>query len=338
MEIALKKLGFEVTALRDATAREMLTAIREFGREQTNYDVRLFYYTGHGIQYESSNYLIPVDASIENGTDVQFEGVDVGRVLAAMASAVSGVKIVILDSCRNDPYYSRFKSLHKGLSPVIKASDNTLVVYSTSPDNVAEDGDGRNSPFTAAFLRHISTPDKDIEGIMQQVREEVKLATGGKQIPWSSSSLTTPWYPVRIVVKETPPKKYPEEMDSLRNLRAQLQKEYDRRQQQRTAFSVIGWVSVGVSVISGTAAGVSYYFGRTAMDAYNGAKTSPEAMASRKEAEMYSAIFTAMAIATGISLPIGVLAFILQPDSSSTKQKLEILDQRIKSMEMDTVK
>lgn len=64
------------------------------------------------------------------------------------------------------------------------------IAYATQPDNVAQDGSGRNSPFTSALLKFMERPGLSLPDLMIEVRKEVLNATNGKQVPWDSSSLT----------------------------------------------------------------------------------------------------------------------------------------------------
>ena len=64
-----------------------------------------------------------------------------------------------------------------------------MISFSTQPDNVALDGDGRNSPFTTALLKHLVDRGIDIDVVMRRVRADVIAQTHQKQIPWDHSSL-----------------------------------------------------------------------------------------------------------------------------------------------------
>jgi hypothetical protein len=187
---ALRKLGFLVVEGRDLDRRAMEEKVREFGRELDNAALALFFYAGHGMQIGSRNYLIPVDGKLERAGDQNFETIEVGQVLAQM-EATKRVNLVFLDACRDNPLARTFVrgSGTRGLA-VVRGAVGTMIAYATQPDAVARDGTGRNSPFTAALLKHISTPGLDIAALMRRVRADVIAATGDEQVPWDHSSLT----------------------------------------------------------------------------------------------------------------------------------------------------
>ena len=110
MAATLNRLGFAVTLLRDADQRTMESAIHTFSRQLRQGGVGLFYFAGHGIQVEGENYLIPIGANLEKETDVRYEAVHVGRVLDGMEDAGNDLNIVILDSCRNNPFARSWRS------------------------------------------------------------------------------------------------------------------------------------------------------------------------------------------------------------------------------------
>lgn len=111
---SLRRLGFTVKTIQNGTKREMYSAIRNFGSELEAYDVGLFYFAGHGLQYEGNNYLVSVDSNIQRETDIPFETTELNRILAEMEAAGTKVNIVILDACRNNPYASRLRSMNRG--------------------------------------------------------------------------------------------------------------------------------------------------------------------------------------------------------------------------------
>lgn len=192
---ALRRIGFEVVEGRNLDKRAMEDKVREFGRKLDQSSIALFYYAGHGIQVAGRNHLLPVDAKLERATDLPFETIDVDLVLEQM-QAEKRVNLVFLDACRNNPLTRSFAarpgtrsaSTGPGLAS-IKSPMGTLIAYATQPDNVAYDGDGRNSPFTAALLRHIRTPGLEISSVMKRVRSDVVAATSEQQVPWDHSSL-----------------------------------------------------------------------------------------------------------------------------------------------------
>lgn len=196
MAESLRQLGFEVEVIKDADQRRMKRAIASFGerlRDAGPQATSLFFYAGHGIQSRGINYLVPVGARIRKESDVDIESVAAEAVLAQMEEAGTRTNIVILDACRNMPLSRSFRSGSGGLAPM-NAPNGTFIAYSTAPGSVAEDGQGRNSPFVAALLENIGRPGEPIEAIFRDVRRNVLAATDGHQRPWDASSLIAPFY------------------------------------------------------------------------------------------------------------------------------------------------
>jgi uncharacterized caspase-like protein len=192
---ALRRIGFDVIEGRDLEKRAMEDKIRDFGHKLDKADVALFFYAGHGLQVGGKNYLVPIDAKLDRAGDLSFETVEVGLVMGQM-EAEKRVNLVFLDACRDNPLTrslaralgTRSASVGQGLAS-IQSAVGTMIAYATQPDNVALDGEGRNSPFTAALLRHIATPGLEISSLMKRVRADVVAATRERQVPWDHSSL-----------------------------------------------------------------------------------------------------------------------------------------------------
>jgi len=169
----------------------MITAMREFGKQLRRGNTGLFYYSGHGLQLENRNFLVPIGADIKSEADVEFESVDANRVLRQMEQANNGVNLVFLDACRDNPYASSFKSLTRGLARMDSPS-GTLIAYATAPGDVAEDGTGRNGTFTKHFLSALGTMSHlSVADLLTEVTGKVKAETSGFQNPWISMSLGT---------------------------------------------------------------------------------------------------------------------------------------------------
>jgi uncharacterized caspase-like protein len=186
---ALKQMGFTVVLLRDADLRGMREAIETFRRQLRPGVVGLFYFAGHGLQVKGENYLVPIGARINREQDVDFETVQVGRILGAMEDAANEINVVILDACRNNPYARSSRSFQRGLA-VTQAITGSLVAYATAPGSVAADGAGRNGVYTSHLLRNMRMPDLPIEQVFKNVRIGVRQETHGTQTPWETSSLT----------------------------------------------------------------------------------------------------------------------------------------------------
>lgn len=192
MTAALQRLGFTVVLKKNARQREMDEAIQDFGNRLKRGGVGLFYYAGHGIQVNGVNYLIPIKATINKESDVKYETVDANKVLDEMATANNGLNIVILDACRDNPFARSFRNASRGLAIVSTAPAGTFISYSTGPGQVARDGEGRNSPYTAALIQYMKEPGLPIEDVFKGVRQKLRKETG--QVPWELSSLEGRFY------------------------------------------------------------------------------------------------------------------------------------------------
>lgn len=191
---ALKRLGFEVVEGYDLTMDAMTATVRDFAQKLDGAKAGLVYYAGHGIAVGDENYLIPVDATLKSEADLDFKAVNVQLVLRQMQRD-ERVNIVILDACRDNPFAAqlagRSRSVARGLTAIeTQSASGILIAFATDPRAVALDGEsGGNSPFTAALLRHIETPDVSITTVMDRVRADVWEATNKKQKPWTNSSI-----------------------------------------------------------------------------------------------------------------------------------------------------
>jgi formylglycine-generating enzyme required for sulfatase activity len=202
MAATLRQLGFEVTPLHDATYNDMETAVNTFHRQLRQGGMGLFYFAGHGLQVEGQNYLIPINARITRESEVKHRAVNATWVLEAMQEAGNGLNVMILDACRNNPYARQWRSTKQGLAGMAGAR-GVLVVYATSPDQVADDGSGRNGVYTKHLLRELTTPGVRVMDVVIRVTAAVEQETAGRQIPWFSGTLTE-----NFVVAPEPPQTY----------------------------------------------------------------------------------------------------------------------------------
>ena len=139
---------------RNATLKEMNRGIREFGDKLLNADVGLVYYSGHGMEVKGRNYLIPVNATLDREDEIGFETVDASLIMEKMNTAKKQINILIIDACRDNVFSRSFRSASRGLAQM-DAPAGTYVAFSTAPGKTAQDGDGRNSPFTKNLIQYI---------------------------------------------------------------------------------------------------------------------------------------------------------------------------------------
>ena len=206
---ALGGLGFEVALELDADRDRMRRAVIDFGRSLRDGGIGLFYFSGHAVQLDGLNYMIPLGAEVESEDYVPVETVDVNDVLARMGSAENRLNIVILDACRNNPFKGIFRAVTRGLAQT-RSPTGTFIAYAAAPGELALDGKGtRNSPYTKALLETLEEPGLDLEDVFKRVRGEVLERTDRFQTPWTGSSIIGDFYfrlpePAPQVVSPTP--------------------------------------------------------------------------------------------------------------------------------------
>ncbi|WP_079539903.1 caspase family protein [Bradyrhizobium lablabi] len=210
----LKEAGFDVVDSRhDMPALEMRRALRDFADSARDADIAVIYYAGHGMEVDGTNYLIPVDAKLERDTDVFDEALSLDRILVA-AEPAKQLRLVILDACRDNPFAKSMKktvalrSIGRGLAQIEPTSPNTLIAYSAKAGSTAMDGDAKNSPFTIALAKHITTPGLDVRKAFGFVRDDVLKVTGNRQEPFVYGSLggnDVPLVPAKILPSAAAP-------------------------------------------------------------------------------------------------------------------------------------
>jgi uncharacterized caspase-like protein len=193
----LQEIGFSVTLMRNADKRSIDEAVEAFSRRLGPGDIGLFYFSGHGVQVDGENYLVPINAQLSRQADAQYDAVPLGKVINAVESTRATAKIIILDACRDNPFYRRWRSTFRGgatrglAAPLSSGVGGTLIAFSTAPGKVAADGIGNNSnsPFTTYLLRHLRTPNLEVGQLFRRVRGDVVAVTRNEQIPWVSEAL-----------------------------------------------------------------------------------------------------------------------------------------------------
>jgi len=197
----LKQAGFEVLYGTNLDGKSFEDTVRGFLRSMRQGDVSLVYYSGHAIQVAGQNYILPIDSSLTTPYDIEVETYNFSNILAYMGQA-SSLQIAILDACRDNPFKAGYYYLgdkkvevseNKGLAMTTPGL-GSLIVYSTAPDKAAYDGGGDLSPFSSAFASRALSPGIEVRELVTQIRNDVIAATGGRQIPWDVSSLTTSFF------------------------------------------------------------------------------------------------------------------------------------------------
>jgi hypothetical protein len=199
---SLRALGFEVILKIDVGKRDFDLAMAQFARLATFADTALFYYAGHALQHQGQNYLMPTDAELEDEISVRYQTISLDDVRAGLEHA-GGVKIMILDACRNNPVteglsrrmtgLARNVEMVRGLARIDRAQGD-VVAYATAANQVAADGSGRNSPFTAALLKRLGEAGLEIGTMFRRIAADVNEQTKGQQRPELLISLLSEYY------------------------------------------------------------------------------------------------------------------------------------------------
>ncbi|MDQ0470922.1 caspase family protein [Labrys wisconsinensis] len=195
MKAALETAGFDkVDTALDLGREAMVRTLRTFEDESTDADIAVVYYSGHGMEMNGENFLVPVDAKLNSDRDVEDEAVSLDRVLRSIDGA-KRLKLVILDACRNNPFIPKMahtkanRAVERGLGRVDPQGADTLIAFAAKAGTVASDGDDQNSPFTASLVKRLIEPGVDIRLALGNVRDDVLAATARQQEPFAYGSL-----------------------------------------------------------------------------------------------------------------------------------------------------
>jgi hypothetical protein len=191
----LQSAGFDEVALHENLGiRELRRAISDFAGMARDADTAVVYYSGHGIEVNGINYLIPIDAVLDQDIDVPYETYSLDNLVQVLEPA-RRLRLVMLDACRDNPFVRSMKrtvggrAVNRGLAPVEPTSVNTLIGYAAKAGSVALDGDGANSPYVIALLNNLATPGLDLRIAFGRVRDDVLKTTRNKQEPFVYGSL-----------------------------------------------------------------------------------------------------------------------------------------------------
>jgi hypothetical protein len=197
MAKVLRNVGFDVVEGSNLTRDKMTERLLEFGKKAQGADVALFFYAGHGMAVNGTNYLLPVDADIKSEMDIKLGSAINVDLTLEQTMADAKVKLVFLDACRDNPFAGKIKpnsatrslSVQSGLADM-KTGEGTLIAFATGPGQTALDGEvGTNSPFTRALVANIAAPGVEIQQAMTKVRAQVSEETNKNQLPWGHTDL-----------------------------------------------------------------------------------------------------------------------------------------------------
>src|SRR5215471_5471388 len=210
----LKKVGFEVTLGYDLDQIKFARIIDNFARALEGADIGLFFYAGHGLQINERNYLVSTEAKLESAFLVPSETIELDAVVRLM-EAKTGTNLIFIDACRNNPLTDNLKhnltavnraiTVGRGLARIEPTSRDTLIAFSAAPGQEAADGTGRNSPFTAALLRHLVKPGVEVSVMLKEVTADVRRDTNNAQRPQQLSDMSKTFYFVNAEPAAVPP-------------------------------------------------------------------------------------------------------------------------------------
>ncbi len=185
---ALRRDGFDVDVVEDATRDDMTRAVARLSSKITPDSVVMLFFGGYGVQAGRESYMIPVDAKIWKEADVRRDGVSIEKVLDVMKERGARAKLVVVDASRRNPYERRFRAFSHGLAP-INAPDNALILSSATPGKVADDSNGEHSVLVSELLDNLQAKDSGAEAVFNKTRVAIARASDGQQVPSVSSSL-----------------------------------------------------------------------------------------------------------------------------------------------------
>jgi len=201
MAATLESVGFTVLKHTNIGKVEMEKAILEFSRKMSDFNVALFYYAGHGIQVDGQNFLIPIDAQMEDKISATFEAVNLSNIVKQFENYPNNLNILILDACRNNPFRSWERGGTRGFV-AIPATSGTFIAYATREGETASDGNGNNGLYTEKLVSEILKP-QSIEEVFKNTRIEVLKTSNNAQCPQEWSMLTGEFYFVKPTQNQT---------------------------------------------------------------------------------------------------------------------------------------
>jgi len=200
---ALEQIGFTVSTKLDRTRSEMLTDIESFKDIAARAEIAMVYYAGHAVQIADENVLMPIDAEMGLGALMMDRGITANRVRET-ALSTANVRILVLDSCRDDPskrvqqYAATTRSGNSGgglgaglgamTASALRNTIGEVIVFSTGPGQVALDGEGQNSPFATAFAEQVLRKT-DLETVLTNINKQVQELTNSEQLPYTTDNL-----------------------------------------------------------------------------------------------------------------------------------------------------
>jgi hypothetical protein len=187
MAAVLTEIGFEVINLRDGTTESTKRTLDHFISRMLGNEIGFVYLSGHGVEYQGRNYFLPVNTRFNSPDEIPRIAMDITLLADKLSKSGDKLSIVVVDACRSSPVRSTGREFKQGLINI--EAKGALIGFSTSPGRVAEDGTGRNSPYTKHLMMNLRKKGMRIEDIFKDTAKQVEIETAGRQIPWYSSNL-----------------------------------------------------------------------------------------------------------------------------------------------------
>lgn len=200
MKNVLQRLGFEVMDCIDCTNRQMVETFRMFENRlrKEDFEATMFYYAGHGLRINGVNYMVPVDVEGLTESSVEFECVEVKRVLNVLEREQGSTNILVLDACLNNPFdkQATWRDLGGRLPDWAHTlpPSGTFAAYATEPGERSSDGLGDNGLYTSKLIKYLKVPNLSLEQVFKYTRKEVMEASDQKQVPWESNMTVGDFY------------------------------------------------------------------------------------------------------------------------------------------------
>ena len=181
----LKELGYDTQTLLNANLGQTLGVLNQLNKRVSQGGTIVLYYAGHGVQLDGQNYIVPVDASMQDRDYVSRQAIKVQELIDKLEQTQASNRIVILDACRNDPFPKQYRSGNRGLiREQLQSSSGLMILYAASPNEVADDGKGKHGVFTQVLLSNLNQAGMRLPEMMDDIRLQVRQLTSGKQNPY----------------------------------------------------------------------------------------------------------------------------------------------------------
>lgn len=189
----LRDVGFEVSQFENLSRADSERAIRRFASQIRPHDTAFFYYSGHGIQIENVNYVVPVDFQADDEIAARERALSIETIRERMEAARPALSILVIDACRDNPFRAA-RSGARGLAPM-EGGQGTLIVLATGPGKTASDNPGEsNGLFTKYLVESLRKPGLKATQVFDEVKARVFSASGGRQRPWIFSDVIGDFY------------------------------------------------------------------------------------------------------------------------------------------------